>query len=166
MTRKPRAPSHSGLTARQKAEYKRSLDLLSDLRRGKGSYSELLRKHRLSTQKAHKYLGRDLLGGGLGKPVRASKADRRVRLLMFPKAVGDIPIPTRSSRDATTLSDYYNDRDNLLGGEMSPEDFEASWRGVKVAGQEVFADAATILRRAHAGDLDLPDLYAPTAGER
>ena len=80
-----RTKARSTSTARAKAALERALNLLSDLRRGKGSYSELLRKHRLSTRTAHKYLGRDLLGGTRGKPVRASKADRRVRLLMFPK---------------------------------------------------------------------------------
>ena len=87
-------------TARDKATYHRALALLSDLRRGVGSYSELLRKHGLRGRTARKYLGRDLLGGTRGKPVRASKADRRVRELMFPKPFGDVLVRTRSSRES------------------------------------------------------------------
>ena len=146
------------LTARERATYERTTNLVTDLRRGEGSYTELLRKHNLGSRTARRYGGRDLIGGTRGKPVRASKADKRVRLLMFPKAVGDVPIRTRSSRDATRLSDYYNDRDKLLRGKLTREDFEGSWRGVIVAGQEVLADAAAILHRAHAGDLKLENL--------
>ncbi len=70
-------------TARDGATYQRALALLSDLRRGVGSYSELLRKHRLQGRTARKYLGRDLIGGTRGKRVRASKSDRRLRQLPF-----------------------------------------------------------------------------------
>src|SRR5882724_4594827 len=89
-----RRPRYSTLSAREKPLYGRALNLLSDLRLGKGSYNDLLRKHHLDNQTARKYLGRDLLGGIGGQPVRASKADRRVRKLMFPKSFGDVPIRT------------------------------------------------------------------------
>ena len=92
---------HSSLTAREKATYDRTTNLIADLRRGEGSYTELLRKHHLGSGTARKYAGRDLLGGTRGKPVRASKADRRVRDLRFPQSSGDVRIRTRSSRDAT-----------------------------------------------------------------
>ena len=151
-------------TARDKATYQRALALLSDLRRGVGSYGELLRKHGLRGRTAHKYLGRDLLGGTRGKPVRASKADRRVRELMFPKPFGDVLVRTRSSRDATKLSEFFHDREVLLRGELNVEDFEAKWRGVHVAGQELFADAAEIFRMANADALKLENLYASTGG--
>ncbi len=48
--------------------------LLTDLRRGEGSYAELLRKHHLGSRTARRYAGRDLLGGTRGKRVRASKS--------------------------------------------------------------------------------------------
>jgi len=153
-------------TAREKATRERALALLSDLRRGEGSYSELLRKHCLDTRTAHRYLGRDLLGGTHGKPVRASKADRRVRELMFPRSFGDVPVRTRSSKDATKLSDFFHDRDKLLHGKLSADDFEAKWRGVRVAGQELFADASAILGMADAGELKVENLYASTSGAR
>jgi len=157
---------YSTSTARANAALERSLNLLSDLRRGKGSYSELLRKHRLSTRTAHKDLGRDLLGGTHGKPVRASKADRRVRLLMFPKSTGDVPFRTRGSRDASKLSEFFRDRDKLLRGKLSAEHFEAKWRGVRVAGEQLFADVSVILGMADADVLKLENLYASTGGER
>jgi hypothetical protein len=162
MRTKPQSTS----TTRGNAALERALNLLSDLRRGKASYSALLRKHHLSTATARKYLGRDLVGGSRGKPVRASKADRRTRLLIFPKDVGDVPIRTRSSRAASKLSEYFHDRDRLLRGMLSPEDFEANWRGVVVAGKEVFADSSEILVMADADVLKLENLYASTAGER
>jgi hypothetical protein len=48
---KPRskAPRYTSLTAREKATRERALALLSDLRRGVGSYPELLRKHRITS---------------------------------------------------------------------------------------------------------------------
>jgi hypothetical protein len=98
--------------------------------------------------------------------VRASKADRRVRDLLFPQSFGDVRIPTRSSRDATKLSDYYNDRDKLLRGKLGVADFEAKWRGVRIAGQEVFADAAAILGMAEADVLKMENLYASLGPER
>jgi hypothetical protein len=119
-----------------------------------------LRKHHLGSRTARKYAGHDLLGETRGKPVRASKADRRVRELWFPMSTGDVRIRTRSSRDATKLSDYYNDRDKLLGNKMSAEKFEAKWRGVQVAGEKLFADVPTILRMADADVLRMENLYA------
>jgi len=163
---KPRSPRYSSLTAHEKATRERALALLSDLRRGEGSYRALLRKHRLDTRTARRYLGRDLLGGTGGEPVRASKADRRVRDVMFPMSSGDVPIRTRSSQDATKLSEFFHDRDNLLRGKLSADAFQAKWRGVRVAGQEIFADASAILGMADAGELKVENLYASTGGAR
>ncbi|MGP0098021.1 MAG: hypothetical protein ACLPHI_13370 [Terriglobales bacterium] len=151
---------YSSLTGRQKSTYDRTTNLITDLRRGEGSYTELLRKHRLGSRTARKYAGRDLLGGTRGKPLRASKADRRVRDLLFPMPSGDVPIRIRSSRDATKLSDYYNDREKLLRGKFRVADFEAKWRGVQIASEEVFADAGAILEMADADVLRMENLYA------
>jgi hypothetical protein len=150
--------------ARENYARERSLSLLSDLRRGEASYSELLRKHHLDTRTARKYLGRNLIRGTGRKRVRASKSDTLVRLLLFPAATGDIPKLIRGSDLATQLSEYFHDRGKLRVNKLSPENFEAKWRGVIIAGQEVFADAATILLRAHAGDLKIDDLYASGGG--
>jgi hypothetical protein len=79
---------------------------------------------------------------------------------------GDVPIRTRSSRDATMLSDYYNDREKLLRGKLSVAKFETKWRGVRIAGKEVFADAGTILEMADADVLKMENLYASVGGEQ
>ena len=163
---KPRTLRYSSLTARQKEADDRTTNLITDLRRGKGPYTELLRKSHLGSRTARKYARRDLLGGSRGKPVRASKADRRVRDLLFPMRTGDVPIRTRSSRDATMLSDYYNDREKLLRGKLSVAKFETKWRGVRIAGKEVFADAGTILEMADADVLKMENLYASVGGEQ
>jgi hypothetical protein len=163
---KPRIPRYSSLTAREKATYGRTTNLVTDLRRGEGSYTELLRKHHLGSRTARKYAGRDIVGGTRGKPVRASKADRRVRDLVFPMPSGDVPIRTRSSRDATMLSDYYNDREKLLRGKLAAADFEAKWRGERIADEEVFADVPTILDMAGADVLRMEHLYASVETER
>ncbi len=163
---KPRSRRYSSLTAREKATRERALALLSDLRRGEGSYSDLLRKHRLDTRTAHRHLGRDLPGGTRGEPLRPSKADRRARELMFPMSFGDVPVRTRSSLDATKLSEFFHDRDKLLHGKLSADAFEAKWRGVRVAGQELFADASAILGMADAGELKVENLYASTGSAR
>jgi hypothetical protein len=163
---KRRSLRYPSLTAREKATYDRTTNLVTDLRRGVGSYTELLRKHHLGSRTARKYAGQDLLRGTRGKRVRASKADRRVRDLRFPQSSGDVRIRTRSSRDATKLSDYYNDRDKLLRGKLSADEFEAKWRAVRIAGQELFADAAAILGMAEADVLQMENLYASLGPER
>jgi hypothetical protein len=163
---KARLPRYDNFTARQKTTYDRTTNLITDVRGRKGSWPELLRKYHLAARTARKYGGRDLLGGGRGKPVRASKADRRVRDLLFPMPTGDVPIRTRSSRDATKLSDYYNDREKLLRGTLSATKFEAKWRGERIAGKEVFADAGTILEMADADVLKMENLYASVGGEQ
>jgi len=159
-----RSPQLASLTAREKASRDRSIALLSDLRRGEGPYWKLLRKHHLHTRTAHKYLGSDLIRGARGKRVRASKADSRIRNLLFPTASGDVPVRIRGSRAATNLSEFFRDRDKLLRGKMSADNFEARWLGVRIAGQEVFADAAVIFDRANAGDMKIENLYASTGG--
>jgi hypothetical protein len=87
-----------------------------------------------------------------------------VRELLFPTASGDVPVRIRGSKAATKLSEFFSDREKLLGNKMSPEEFEAKWRGVRFAGQEVFADPATIFLRADAGDLKIESLYASVGG--
>lgn len=153
-------------TARDGATYQRALALLSDLRRGVGSYSELLRKHRLQGRTARKYLGRDLIGGTRGKRVRASKSDRRLRQLPFPTSDGDIYIQTRNSKDATRLSEYFHDREMLLYGKLRAYDFMAKWRGVRVAGRELFAETNAIFQMADDDLLKVENLYDSTGGER
>ena len=98
--------------------------------------------------------------------MRASKSDRRVRDLLFPTPSGDVPIRTRSSRDATKLSDYYNDREKLLRGQIGVSEFEAKWRNFRIAGKEVFADAGAILEMADADVLKMENLYASVGGEQ
>jgi hypothetical protein len=79
---------------------------------------------------------------------------------------GDVRIRTRSSRDATKLSDYYNDREKLLRGKLRVAKFEAKWRGVRIAGKEVFADARAILAMADADVLKMENLYASVGSEQ
>ena len=79
---------------------------------------------------------------------------------------GDVPIRTRSSRGATKLSEYYNDREKLLYGKLSMAEFEAKWRDVRIAGKQVFADATAILEMADADVLKMENLYASVDGEQ
>lgn len=65
---------------------------------------------------------------------------------------------------ASKLSEFFHDRDKLLRGKLSVEKFEAKWRGVRIAGQEVFSDAAAIFERANADDLQVENLYASVGG--
>jgi len=157
---KRRTVRYSTLTPHEKAEYGRSIGLLYDLRHGDDPYTKLLHKHHLDTRKAHRYLGSNLLGGTRGKRVRASKADRLVREFLFPTGRGDVPSLVRGSNAASKLSDYYNDRDKLLGNKMSAEEFEAKWRGVSIARREVFANADRIFQMEEAGALKTEELYA------
>ena len=75
-----------------------------------------------------------------------------------------VPVRVRGSQAATKLSEFFRDRDKLLRGKVSPEKFEAKWRGVRIAGQEVFADVAAIFLRANADDLKVETLYASVGG--
>ena len=163
---KKRLPRYEKLTASKKGIYNRTTAFITDIRSGKGPKNRLLREHHLTWKTAQKYGGRDLLGGGRGNPVRASKSDRRVRDLLFPMASGDVPIRTRSSRDATKLSEYYNDREKLLRGQIGVSEFEAKWRDVRIGGKEVFADAEAILEMADADVLKMENLYASVGGEQ
>jgi hypothetical protein len=163
---KRRTVRYSTLTLREKAEHRRAVDLLYDLRHGEGTYTKLLRKHRLSTRKARRYLGSNLLGGTRGKRMRPSKTDRLVRELMFPRSVGDVPELVRGLPAATKLSNFLQDRGDLLRGEMDAHEFEVKWRGVRVDGRELFANADAILRMAEADVLKVEDLYATVGPER
>ena len=159
-TRTKRILRYSTLTARQKATYDRTTNLITDIRGWQGFMDGTIPEAPPRSRTARKYAGRDLLGGTRGKPVRASKADRRVRDLLFPTPSGDVPIRTRNSHDATKLSDYYNDREKLLRGKLSVANFETKWRGVRIADEEVFADAPEILEMADADVLKMETLYA------
>jgi hypothetical protein len=163
-----RTPRYSSLNPRQKATRERAINLLSDLRARKGPYNKLLRKHRLDSRTAHKYLGGNLIRGTDGR-VRASKTDRLVRKLLFPMSFGDLPVLIHSSRQASKLSDFLNDRKKLVGNKRNARiarEFESKWRGVRIAGQEVFSNASEIFRMQNAGVLKLENLYASTSETR
>jgi hypothetical protein len=151
------------IRAREKAPRRRSLALLRGLRAGEGSYSKLLRDYHLDTRTAHKHLGTALRIGPGGR-VQASKSDRLVRELMFPSPSGDVPAKIRGSKAATKLSEFFTDRGKLLGDKLSVDEFEAKWRGVRIAGKELFADAATIFLREDFGDLRIDGLYGSVGG--
>jgi hypothetical protein len=163
---KPRRPRYSTLNEREKIEYDRAIELLSDLRDGRGSYTKLLRTHRLTTRKAHRYLDPYLLGGTRGGRVQASKTDRLVREFWFPTSVGDVRELVRGLPAATKLSNFRHDRGKLLGEELDADEFEAKWRGARIDGREVFADADQIFRMQDAGVLKLDTLYASAGSER
>jgi len=156
-----RKPRHARLSAR-----KRSRMLLRDLRNNKAPYTTLLHEYRLDTRTAHKYLAAELKTDPGSRRVYANKARRPVLVLMFPTRLGDVPIRTRSPRNATTLSQFFNDRSKLLRGKLSADEFKAKWQGKRVAGQEVLADPSEIFAMANAGLLKLDTLYANTAPER
>ncbi|HZC24823.1 MAG TPA: hypothetical protein VE866_15900, partial [Candidatus Binatia bacterium] len=138
--------NYSELTKLQKPEYDRSIELLSDLRDDKDSYTKLLRTHHLTSRKAHRYLDPYLLGATRGGRVQASKTDRLVRELWFPNPIGDVRKLVRGSTAATKIANFRQDRGKLLNNEISAAEFEAKWRGVRVDGREVFADADGIFR--------------------
>jgi hypothetical protein len=82
---------------------------------------------------------------------------------------GDVLILTRSSTDATKISNYFQDRDKLLRSgrrKLTAIQFEAKWRGVKIGGREVFADTTAILRMADFDVLKVETLYASVGTER
>ena len=85
---------------------------------------------------------------------------------MFPTHFGDIPLRTRSSKLATKLSEFFQDRAQLLRGKLGVHEFEAKWRGVHIAGQELLADSSIIFRMANAGVLKMENLYSSTASAR
>ena len=74
--------------------------------------------------------------------------------------MGDVPNLVRGSSAATKLSNYYNDREKLLGNKMSTEEFEAKWSGVRIDGREVFADGPEVLQMANADIFQIENLYA------
>lgn len=160
------SPNYLTLTEQEKAEHGRAVGLLYDLRHGRDSYTKLLRKHRLTTRKARRYLGPNLLGGTRGKRVRASQKDNLVRKLMFPWPSGDAPELIRGSAAATKLSNYFQDRGELLGGDMSSDEFESKWLGVHIDGREVFANAEAILKMGDADTFGPDGLYSSVGPEK
>ena len=80
--------------------------------------------------------------------------------------MGDVPELVRGLPAASKLSKFFQDRAELLGGDLSIHDFEAKWRGVRIDGREVFANADAILRMADADILNLENLYSSVGAER
>ena len=96
--------------------------------------------------------------------MRASTSDRLERALLFPAAGGDVPVIIRGSKDATRLSAFFRDRQNLLHGKLRGGEFEAKWRGVRISDRELYADASGIYRMANAAALRMENLYASVGG--
>jgi hypothetical protein len=154
----------SALNSSERLAYERALALLSDLRRDEGSYSKLLRKHSLNSRAARRYLGRNLSIAKRGQRVRASKSDRLVREILFPTALGDVPLAIHGSRASTKLSEYFRDRDKLLHGKMSAKAFEGKWQEIRIDGKGIFADSAEILQLGDADLLKIEHIYSAPGG--
>ena len=159
-------PDYSTLTELEKEEHGRAVGLLYDARHGEVDLPKLLRKHRLNARHARRYLGPNLLTVKGGKIMRVSRNDTLVREIFFPKDFGDVREPIRGSRAATKLSQFYLDRGELLGGDMSPDEFEYKWRGKLIDGREVFADAEAIFRMEDAGMFNMESLYSIVGPEK
>lgn len=79
---------------------------------------------------------------------------------------GDVPELIRGSAAASRLSKYFQNRAELLGGDLSIEEFEFKWRGVRIDGREVFAEGDAILQMADADIFNLESLYSSVGQER
>lgn len=163
-----RKMSHRNAIPRNQREAdarERALAALARMRREGRSLQAAAKAEDTSPATVKRYVG-SALRQEPGGHYRPTPRDRIVRKLRFPMASGDVPVRIRSSQDATKLSEFRNDRAKLLRGKLSTNNFEAKWRGKRVAGRELFADAAEILRMADADVLPVENLYASTTGER
>ncbi len=116
---------------------------------------------------ARKYLGSALLKPEhKGGELRATKGDRITRTLRFAGANGTFDYKqVRGSKAASELSQYFKELKAALRDRKLTE-FEAKWKGAKISGKEVLADATRIQQLADAGLLKFETLYKQARGGR
>ena len=114
---------------------------------------------------ARKYLGSALLEPERkGGQLRVAKGDRITRTLKFANADGTITYhPIRGNKAASELHDYWIEVKNAVRNRKLTE-FEARWKGHKIGGRSVLADATKIQELADAGLLSFESLYKQSRG--
>lgn len=114
---------------------------------------------------ARKYLGSALLKPAhKGGELHAAKGDRITRNLLFAGVDGALHYkPVRGSKAASELSVYFSELRAALRNHKLTE-FEAHWKGAKIGGRKVLADAAKIQELADAGLLKFETLYKQSRG--
>jgi hypothetical protein len=153
------------LTPKQLAAKDRALEALGKMRREGWSFRKATQWAHVDRRTARKFLGPALLGPrGNGGQLRAAKGDNITRNLLFAGADGSLNYkPVRGSKAATELSNYFKELKDALRTRKLIE-FEARWKGLKIGGREVLADAAKIQQLAEAGLLKFETLYKQARG--
>ncbi len=158
-------PRSHDLTPKQLAAKDRSLQALGKMKHEKWSLNKATKWARVDKRTARKYLGSALLEPEhKGGQLRAAKGDKITRILLFAGADGSLGYkPIIGSKAASELSDYFKELKAALHDRKLTE-FEARWKGAKISGKEVLADAAKIQELADAGLLKFETLYKQARG--
>jgi hypothetical protein len=160
-------PRPRDLSRRQLAAKDRSLEALGKMRREGWSFRKAADWAGVDRRTARKYLGSALLKPERkGRELRAAKGDRITRILRFAGADGTFDYKqVRGSKAASELSNYFKELRAALRDRKLTE-LEARWKGHKISGREVLADAAKIQQLADAGLLKFETLYKQARGGR
>jgi hypothetical protein len=156
------------LSIRQRSEYRDSVAVLADARRGyafgfdaQGQFSRIPVRgvrhaaavRKIPFYKVERYVGSQLFRDRKGR-IQVTPADRLPRPMPIPTALGDQTFVVRGSRKASLLAKYR--LAILTGDEVELQKF----KGKKVAGQELITDIRTIQALLDAGAIDPAEIYA------
>jgi hypothetical protein len=154
--RKPQQPSQP-VQARRRA-----LSVLRRMRRTGVSLASAAREEHIDPRTVRRHIGDELRQTAPGRPYRPTKADRVRREMLAPTKFGMEPITIRGSRQASQLGKYLSAvRKFLHTGNAGPV---SKFDGKKIGGLSLITDPQTLRMLAHAGALQLEDIYAAPGG--
>ncbi len=150
-----------GKTTHHSTAYNRALHVLARMRRAGETLTSASREEHTDPRTVRKYLGPDLRKSAGHKGPQPTEADRRVRHMLIPSALGNVPVIVRGSRRASRLGRYMSAVGKYLRtGEIAAlSEFETK----SIAGHRLITDPETLSALAQAGALELDQIYAVPA---
>jgi hypothetical protein len=152
---------YKDLTARQRKIREKAIHAVSRSRRKGIPLKQAAREEHVSMRSIARYVPAAIKRNKLGEVV-ATKGDRYRRDMMLPTALGEIPIPVYSSREASLLTKYRLAfaKYARTGDELVLRPFQ----GLTVGGHKLTTDPAELMAVLGAEEFQPDRLYAAIGG--
>ncbi len=146
-------------TVKKRAEtYNRALHVLARMRRTRVTLTSAAREEHVDPRTVRKYLGSELRRSAGHKARRPTRADRRVRHMLIPTALGNVATIIRGSRAASRLGRYMSAVGKYL--RTGETDALSEFADKSIGGHRLITDPDTLSALAQAGALELDQIYA------
>lgn len=147
------------LTNAQLQAQSRALSVLGRMRRTGASLGAASREEHIDPRTVRKFVGKQLRRSRSSGRYKATKSDRLSRDMLSPTSQGMAPVTIRGSKQASLLGEYLSTVGKFLRGKAKADALQ-KFAGKSVGGRSLITDPDVLRTLAHAGALQVDDIYA------